>query len=66
MHPRYPMMMQPHFSPFMFVNWFFMLIVLAGWVFLLVTAWRFMKAHESIASVMVVLKDASVVLKPKE
>jgi hypothetical protein len=59
-------MMQPHFSPFMFVHWIFMLIVLAGWVFFLVTAWRFMKAHESIASVMATLKDASVSLKPKE
>jgi hypothetical protein len=50
----------------MFVHWIFMLIVLAGWVFFLVTAWRFMKAHESIASVMATLKDASVSLKPKE
>jgi hypothetical protein len=65
MHPRFPMM-QPYFSPFMFVHWIFMLIVLAGWVFFLVTAWRFMRAHESIASVMATLKDASVSLKPKE
>jgi hypothetical protein len=43
-----------------------MLIVLAGWVFFLVTAWRFMRAHESIARAMATFKDASIDLKPKE
>ncbi len=65
MHPRYPMM-QPHFSPSIIVNWIFMLIVLAGWVFFLVTAWRFTRAHESIASALATIKDVSINLKPKE
>jgi len=65
MNPRYPLM-QHHFLPSMILNCIFMLIVLAGWVFFLVTAWRFMRAHESLASVMATLKDASINLKPKE
>ncbi len=65
MHPRYPMM-HPYFSPFIIVNWIFMLIVLAGWVFFLVTIWRFTKAHESIAGALATIKDVSINLKPKE
>jgi len=65
MHPRYPMM-QPHFLAFSVIHWIFGLIVLAGWVFFLVTAWRFMRAHESLANVMTILKDNSITVKPKE
>jgi hypothetical protein len=65
MYPRYPMI-QSHFLPSIILNCIFMLIVLAGWVFFLVTAWRFTRAHESIASALATIKDASINLKPKE
>jgi len=65
MHPRYPMVL-PNFWPSFILHGVLMLVVLAGWVFFLVTAWRFMRAHESIAGALATLKDASISLKPKE
>jgi hypothetical protein len=57
-------MMHPYYGS-QFVIWqsLCMLIVLAGFVFALVVAWRFMKAHETLAST---LKNTSISLKPKE
>jgi hypothetical protein len=57
-------MMYPY-HVLMFAIWqsLCMLITLAGFVFLLVVAWRFMKAHEALASAF---KDASLRLIPKE
>jgi hypothetical protein len=40
-----------------------MLVLLAGYVFLAVVAWRFMKAHEVLASA---IKNTSISLGPKE
>jgi hypothetical protein len=57
-------MMHPYFIA-QFAIWqsFFRLIMLAGFVFFLVVAWRYMKAQESLAST---LKDAVISLRPKE
>jgi hypothetical protein len=57
-------MMHPYFVS-LFAIWqsLFMLLMLAGFVFFLVVAWRFMKAHETLAST---LKDAVISLRPKE
>ena len=60
-------MMHYHFiSPFAIYQGIFMLLILAGYVFSLVIAWRFMRAHESLASMLATLKDTSLSLKPKE
>lgn len=64
MHPIRPNpMMHTHLLAFSIVHWISALIVLAGCVFFLITAWRFMRAHEQIACT---LKDVAVIPKPKE
>jgi uncharacterized membrane protein len=56
-------MMYGHLLAFSIVHCVIALVVLAGFVFFLVTAWRFMRAHEQIACT---LKDVAVIPKPKE
>jgi cytochrome bd-type quinol oxidase subunit 1 len=47
------------------VHWIFALIVLAGFVFFLVTAWRYMRAHETIARAMAERKNDATGGKPE-
>ncbi len=61
--PGGPMMHNPLATPSMILNCIFMLITLAGFVFILITAWRFMRAHEQLANAA---RDIAINLKPKE
>ncbi len=65
MHPRYPnlMMHGRFFTAFAIVHWVLGLVVLAGFVCFLFAVWRFVKAHERIASA---LKEMAAVSRPKE
>jgi hypothetical protein len=58
-------MMHPYFMPLLFgiFQGIGMLVLLVGFVFLAVVAWRFMKAHEMLVSA---IKNASISLRPKE
>jgi len=55
-------MMYPYFGPLLGAAFqgFCLLVLLAGYVFLAVVAWRFMKAQETPASA---IKDAAISLK---
>jgi len=61
--PGGPMMHNPLSTPSIILNCLFMLITLAGFAFFVVTAWRFMRAHEQLASAV---KDIAISVKPKE
>jgi hypothetical protein len=57
-------MMHPYLVSLLLVlQGLFMLIALAGFVFLLLVAWRCMKAHEAMAAAC---KDAAISLIPRE
>lgn len=60
---HYPMMNNPFVAVFFVLHLIVGLIVLAGFVFFLYTAWRLMRAHEQIASK---LKDVDALTKPKD
>jgi hypothetical protein len=62
-------MMHPYFLPLLAATFqgICMLVLLAGYVFLSVVAWRFMKAHEMLVSTIKdASKDVSISLRPKE
>jgi hypothetical protein len=58
-------MMNPYFMPLPVAAFqgICQLALLAGYVFLAVVAWRFIKAQETLASA---IKDAAVSLRPEE
>ncbi len=48
--PAHPMMYGGFGLGFAIVSWICALIMLAGFVFFLVTAWRYMRAHEQLSN----------------
>lgn len=54
MYPRFdgPLFYYHSYLPLAIISWICMLIALAGFVFFLVTAWRFMRAHEELSGTL--------------